>query len=188
MYMFSGTFFALGQLPHGVRLVASALPLAQGVALCRSLSLGHRVACRASRRGPRYLLAFVVGGHRRGADHLPEAAARVIATGWTLRRTGSLVERNALIYRRSLTPVLSSIVEPVLYLLSIGFGVGTLVGKVAGVDVRYAAFVAPGDPGHHRDERGLQPDELRRLLADQDGADLRRDRADAALGRRHRAR
>ena len=87
----------------------------------------------------------------------------MIATGWTLRRTGSLVERNALIYRRSLTPVLSSIVEPVLYLLSIGFGVGTLVGKVAGVDVRYAAFVAPGDPGHHRDERGLQPDELRRL-------------------------
>jgi lipooligosaccharide transport system permease protein len=67
----------------------------------------------------------------------------VIATGWTLRRTGSLVERNALIYRRSLTPVLSSIVEPVLYLLTIGFGVGTLVGKVAGVNVRYAAFVAP---------------------------------------------
>ena len=40
MYMFSGTFFALDQLPRGVRLVASALPLAQGVALCRSLSLG----------------------------------------------------------------------------------------------------------------------------------------------------
>jgi lipooligosaccharide transport system permease protein len=68
----------------------------------------------------------------------------VIATGWTLRRTSSLVERNALIYRRSLTPVLSSIVEPVLYLLTIGFGVGALVGKVHGVDVRYAAFVAPG--------------------------------------------
>ncbi len=60
-----------------------------------------------------------------------------------MRRTGSLVERNARIYRRTLTPVLSSILEPVLYLLSIGFGVGTLVGKVAGVDVRYAAYVAP---------------------------------------------
>ena len=59
----------------------------------------------------------------------------MIAAGWTLRRTGSLVERNALIYRRSLTPVLSSILEPVLYLLSIGFGVGALVGKVPGVDV-----------------------------------------------------
>jgi lipooligosaccharide transport system permease protein len=68
----------------------------------------------------------------------------MIATGWTLRRSGSLVERNALIYRRSLTPVLSSILEPVLYLLSIGLGVGALVGRVHGVDVRYAAFVAPG--------------------------------------------
>jgi lipooligosaccharide transport system permease protein len=68
----------------------------------------------------------------------------MIATGWTMRRTGSLVERNALIYRRSLTPVLSSIVEPVLYLLSIGFGVGALVGKVYGIDVRYVDFVAPG--------------------------------------------
>jgi lipooligosaccharide transport system permease protein len=68
----------------------------------------------------------------------------VIATGWTLRRSGSLVERNALIYRRSLTPALSAILEPVLYLLSIGFGVGALVGRVHGVDVRYAAFVAPG--------------------------------------------
>jgi len=63
---------------------------------------------------------------------------------WTLKRTSSLVERNALIYRRSLTPVLSSILEPVLYLLTIGFGVGALVGNVPGVDVPYAAYVAPG--------------------------------------------
>jgi lipooligosaccharide transport system permease protein len=67
----------------------------------------------------------------------------VIATGWTFRRTGSLIERNALMYRRSLTPVLSSVLEPVLYLLSIGVGVGALVGTVPGVDVRYAVFVAP---------------------------------------------
>jgi lipooligosaccharide transport system permease protein len=70
-------------------------------------------------------------------------AARIPVAGWTPRRTLSLVERNFLIYRRSLTPLLSSIVEPVLYLLSIGFGVGTLVGSVPGVDVRYAVFVAP---------------------------------------------
>ncbi|HEX4518132.1 MAG TPA: ABC transporter permease [Gaiellaceae bacterium] len=67
----------------------------------------------------------------------------MIAAGWTARRTGSLVERNALLYRRSLTPVLSSVVEPVLYLLAIGFGVGTLVGDVPGVETSYAAFVAP---------------------------------------------
>ena len=63
--------------------------------------------------------------------------------GWTPRRTLSLVERNFLIYRRSLTPLLSSVVEPVMYLLSIGLGVGTLVGSVPGVHVRYAVFVAP---------------------------------------------
>ena len=48
-----------------------------------------------------------------------------------------------MIYRRSITPLLSSMVEPVLYLLSIGIGVGVLVGTVPGVHVRYAAFVAP---------------------------------------------
>ncbi|MGD0980984.1 MAG: ABC transporter permease [Solirubrobacteraceae bacterium] len=67
----------------------------------------------------------------------------MIASGWTIRRTGSLVERNARIYRRSLSPVLASLLEPVLYLVSIGFGVGRLVGKLPGVDVGYAAFVAP---------------------------------------------
>ncbi len=61
MYMFSGTFFALDQLPRGVRLVASALPLSQGVALCRSLSLGTAsTAVVAARSG--YLLAFVLVG------------------------------------------------------------------------------------------------------------------------------
>jgi lipooligosaccharide transport system permease protein len=48
-----------------------------------------------------------------------------------------------MIYRRSFTPLLSSMVEPVMYLLSIGIGVGMLVGSVPGVEVRYAAFVAP---------------------------------------------
>jgi lipooligosaccharide transport system permease protein len=71
------------------------------------------------------------------------APARAPVAGWAPRRTLSLVERNLLIYRRSLTPLLSSVVEPVMYLLSIGIGVGVLVGSVPGVHVRYAAFVAP---------------------------------------------
>jgi lipooligosaccharide transport system permease protein len=61
MYMFSGTFFALNQLPHGLRLVASALPLAQGVALCRSLSLGTATTVEVVARTV-YLLLFVVAG------------------------------------------------------------------------------------------------------------------------------
>lgn len=68
----------------------------------------------------------------------------MIITGWAVRRTRALIERNLLILRHTMTPLLSSILEPTLYLLSIGFGVGALVGKVAGVDIRYAAYVAPG--------------------------------------------
>ncbi len=61
MYMFSGTFFALGQLPGGLRLLASALPLAQGVALCRSLSLG-RASLPAVAGHSAYLLALILAG------------------------------------------------------------------------------------------------------------------------------
>ncbi len=58
-------------------------------------------------------------------------------------RTLAMVERNFMIYRRSLTPLLSAMVEPLLYLVSVGVGVGMLVGDVPGVDVPYAAWVAP---------------------------------------------
>jgi lipooligosaccharide transport system permease protein len=40
LYMFSGTFFALSELPGPIRVLVEALPLAQGVTLCRSLALG----------------------------------------------------------------------------------------------------------------------------------------------------
>jgi len=61
MYMFSGTFFALSELPHGIRLVASVLPLTQGVELCRSLTLGSASVVDVVARSA-YLLAFVIGG------------------------------------------------------------------------------------------------------------------------------
>jgi lipooligosaccharide transport system permease protein len=40
MYLFSGTFFAVAQLPHWLRPVAYLLPLYHGAQLCRTLSLG----------------------------------------------------------------------------------------------------------------------------------------------------
>jgi len=40
MFLFSGTFFPISQLPAGIRPVAYATPLWHGVDLCRSLSLG----------------------------------------------------------------------------------------------------------------------------------------------------
>jgi lipooligosaccharide transport system permease protein len=62
---------------------------------------------------------------------------------WEFGRAAALIERNMMIYRRSITPLAFGLIEPVMYLLTIGFGVGTLVGTVPGVQVRYPAYVAP---------------------------------------------
>ncbi len=40
LYMFSGTFFAITQLPEWIRSLAYVLPLCHGVELCRALALG----------------------------------------------------------------------------------------------------------------------------------------------------
>jgi lipooligosaccharide transport system permease protein len=63
--------------------------------------------------------------------------------------TGALrvVERNTLAYRRMWLAFVSGLFEPLLYLLSIGIGVGGLVGKVpgpGGQPIPYDQFVAPG--------------------------------------------
>jgi lipooligosaccharide transport system permease protein len=61
LYMFSGSFFALSQLPGPVRVLIGALPLAQGVDLCRSLALGTAgAAATAAHAG--YLCALTVLG------------------------------------------------------------------------------------------------------------------------------
>ena len=61
------------------------------------------------------------------------------------RRAGLLVERNLLVYRRTWMVIVSGFFEPFFYLLSIGLGLGALVGGVpfGGQVVPYAAFVAP---------------------------------------------
>ncbi|GAA5187667.1 ABC transporter permease [Rugosimonospora acidiphila] len=40
MYLFSGTFFTITQLPHWLRPIVYVLPLYHGAQLCRTLSLG----------------------------------------------------------------------------------------------------------------------------------------------------
>ncbi len=57
-----------------------------------------------------------------------------------------MTERNAVGYTRMLPILLAGMVEPFLYLLSIGLGVGELVGDVvyAGRSVPYETFVASG--------------------------------------------
>jgi lipooligosaccharide transport system permease protein len=63
------------------------------------------------------------------------------------RRALYIVERNTLAYRRMWYVFLAGFAEPILYLLSIGIGVGHLVGKLPGPGghlVSYQEFVAPG--------------------------------------------
>lgn len=66
----------------------------------------------------------------------------VVGTG----RARLLVERNLMVYRRTWLVVVSGFFEPLFYLLSIGVGIGALVGRVTGPDghpISYTAFVAP---------------------------------------------
>ena len=62
------------------------------------------------------------------------------------RRSLRLVERNLYVYRHGWIVILSGFFEPLFYLLSIGFGLGALIGAIAGPDgqpIPYQLFVAP---------------------------------------------
>ena len=61
-------------------------------------------------------------------------------------RAGVVVERSIMTYRRQWIAFATGFLEPVFYLLSIGVGVGALVGRIPlgdGQSVSYAEFVAP---------------------------------------------
>ena len=62
------------------------------------------------------------------------------------QRAMTITERNALVYFRLWYMFVSGFFEPFFYLLSIGVGVGELVGgvEVGGRTIPYEAFVAPG--------------------------------------------
>ncbi len=82
------------------------------------------------------------GGNNAGAG----AGAPPVPGPW--RRPLALAARNLTVQVKA-TPYIwiSGLIEPFLYLLSIGLGLGHLVGKLPGPDgrpVAYASFVAPG--------------------------------------------
>ena len=74
------------------------------------------------------------------------ALLRVLPVGLGSRRSLLLIERNVLIYRRGWMVIFSGFFEPLFYLLSIGLGIGGIVGDVPGPTgeaIPYALFVAP---------------------------------------------
>lgn len=76
----------------------------------------------------------------------PAPLLRVVpARSW--RGSTRLIERHARVYRHMWLVFASGIAEPLFYLLSVGIGIGVLVGKVPGPGghlVPYRQFVAPG--------------------------------------------
>jgi lipooligosaccharide transport system permease protein len=88
------------------------------------------------------------------AQALREIPLRILPVPMLLaRRSGlggpasaHLIERHARVYRHTWLVLLSGVFEPVFYLLSIGLGLGELVGRVAGPGghlVGFTSFVAP---------------------------------------------
>jgi lipooligosaccharide transport system permease protein len=58
----------------------------------------------------------------------------------------AFIHRNLMVYRHTWGILVASVLEPLLYLVSIGVGVGQLVGHVPGLDdptVTYTQYVAP---------------------------------------------
>jgi len=73
---------------------------------------------------------------------LPLTSALLIGS----RRSLRLVERNIFVYSHTWIVLLSGFFEPLFYLLSIGFGLGALIGTIpgpGGQPISYQLFVAP---------------------------------------------
>ncbi|MBI3751166.1 MAG: ABC transporter permease [Chloroflexi bacterium] len=75
------------------------------------------------------------------------AMARIIPPGSLgSRRARYLFERSIYLYRRQWLMIASGFLEPLFYLLAVGFGVGALVGSLpgpGGQPIPYQVFVAP---------------------------------------------
>jgi lipooligosaccharide transport system permease protein len=81
-----------------------------------------------------------VPGTRPGRPGLPP-----LLTGLGGRGSAHLIERHTRAYRHAWMVLISGLAEPLFYLLSLGVGLGALVGKVAGPSgpVGFTSFVAP---------------------------------------------
>ena len=92
LFLFSGTFFPVSQLPGWLQAVADATPLYHGVALCRGLVSGHLGAGPAvgARRVP-------AGARASSASWRPSART---TGGWSRDRPAPVVDRSPAPRRR----------------------------------------------------------------------------------------
>jgi lipooligosaccharide transport system permease protein len=77
---------------------------------------------------------------------IPVAMLRTRPSSLGSRGSAHLIERHARVYRHTWSVLISGFFEPLFYLLSIGIGLGKLVGPVSGPGghpVGFTSFVAP---------------------------------------------
>ncbi len=155
LFLFSGVFFPISQLPAGLRVIAYLSPLWHGVDLCRRLTLGQVTPGPAAIHVA-YLVGLTAAGVLAATRTFTVPVAHVSSRALALRvvppaafglgRGRRVIERDLLVARRTWWIPLSGIAEPVFYLLSIGIGIGKLVGGIPGPDgttIPYATYVAP---------------------------------------------
>ena len=128
MLLFGGVFYPTDRLPAAVRFVAELTPLWQGVELARSGGWLHAA----------YLVVLAAGGSALAVRAIRAPGRRLML---------HVLERNALVYRRSWLVIVSGLFEPMFWLLAMWLGMSTVIGDIPGPDGRplpYLDFVAPG--------------------------------------------
>ena len=120
--------------------------------------IGYLTACRHLGREPDLSQAALCLGPATSWAPVPSVSESPVRAGplrdlmggargaFGGRGSARLVERHAVFYRHTWFVLASGVVEPLFYLLSIGVGVGKMVGPVhgpGGQPVSYLAFVAP---------------------------------------------
>lgn len=138
LFLFSGTFFPIESLPGFLQPIAWLTPVARrrphegtGPRHARPASGSD---ARPRRRSERHRGGGELG--HRSHDRASAGAGMTLRVAPPLmfgsRRALRLIERNLYVYRHGWMVIVSGFFEPLFYLLSIGFGLGQLVGSVPG--------------------------------------------------------
>ena len=132
LFLFSGTFFPISQLPDWLEPLAWVTPLWHGVELCRGLATGDidgplsPSTSRTSSRSRSWERRSPSAPARRGSAMSTHDTALRILPRLPLgtHRSWRLVERNLTSSRDSWLVFVSGFFEPLFYLLALGVGVG----------------------------------------------------------------
>ena len=162
MFLFSGTFYPISQLPAWGQWLAYVSPLWHGTELARGCcTRRHLSAGSAARAHRRTCCCWLVVGVAAGplavpgeagrndrprspatARREPATLLRMLPPGLYAGRGHVVLERAFRVYRRGWMVVFSGFFEPLFYLFALGAGLQPLVGTVDGAG-RASAHATP---------------------------------------------